>query len=794
MVVLGCWRLVAQWTQHRHWRRRTPVRAFLLLACGALASDIRAAEPPREFTVADSIGMTKLSDPDASDLSHFAPRLKVSADGTKFVAVTYRGNLESGKNEYSLLLFDVDAVRRWLGKRDQEPAPEPRLLATSATSRYRFGGDHAIDQVRWLDAGATVAYIARDQDDVRQAFAVDVSNGQINQLTHHPFDVAMFDASTNRSVVAYAVWTPPDWKERNERGYVVGSQWMQDLGRRDPSDATAEVRYFVQREGNSPVAISVPTGILARTVSVSPDGKLAVLFAQSQDKADQWLQYRAYSAARQASAYQELDRDAFGGVSPRLGHFVLVDTATAMVKPLILAPASLGAVVRALWSSDSSGVVICCSYLPLAGTEGSELARRKEVQAIVEVDVGSGSVRRIMDVPDHVDGKRLLVKHVARLDDDRLEVALGLGESSETRAFERTRTRWRLAPRRGASRSPMLSVHQDLNTPPDLVAAVSEGSPGRRITDLNPAFRRLSMGTAREYQWKDRLGRTFKGGIILPTSYVAGQRYPLVVQASSYPFRSDVFLVDGFGWMTSAFAARALAARGFVVLQMPVAAPIGISLDPKVSGGPWSESGEAPRFTQMLEGAIEALVAEGVVDATRVGLVGFSRTSMHVDHALAFSSHPIAAATIADGLAATPFSQSMVYGLPYPGMLEWEQPSFMGAPFWADGIRLWQERSPFFHLDRIVTPLRIEAYGIGIPAHWDMFALLKRHRRPVEMIHIPSGHHVLVTPRARYTSQQGNVDWFSFWLQGREDPDPAKAAQYERWRYLRAQKEASIKH
>jgi hypothetical protein len=34
-------------------------------------------------------------------------------------------------------------------------------------------------------------------------------------------------------------------------------------------------------------------------------------------------------------------------------------------------------------------------------------------------------------------------------------------------------------------------------------------------------------------------------------------------------------------------------------------------------------------------------------------------------------------------------------------------------------------------------------------------------------------------------SQQGNVDWFCFWLKGEEDPDPTKAEQYARWRELR---------
>jgi len=35
-------------------------------------------------------------------------------------------------------------------------------------------------------------------------------------------------------------------------------------------------------------------------------------------------------------------------------------------------------------------------------------------------------------------------------------------------------------------------------------------------------------------------------------------------------------------------------------------------------------------------------------------------------------------------------------------------------------------------------------------------------------------------------SQGGAVDWYRFWLQGYEDPNPAKAEQYERWRALRS--------
>jgi hypothetical protein len=37
---------------------------------------------------------------------------------------------------------------------------------------------------------------------------------------------------------------------------------------------------------------------------------------------------------------------------------------------------------------------------------------------------------------------------------------------------------------------------------------------------------------------------------------------------------------------------------------------------------------------------------------------------------------------------------------------------------------------------------------------------------------------------------QRNLDWLNFWLQDKEDPDPAKAEQYKRWRELRKLQDA----
>ena len=78
---------------------------------------------------------------------------------------------------------------------------------------------------------------------------------------------------------------------------------------------------------------------------------------------------------------------------------------------------------------------------------------------------------------------------------------------------------------------------------------------------------------------------------------------------------------------------------------------------------------------------------------------------------------------------------------------------------------------------------------------WEMYHLLRHMRKPVELALVPQiehGDHPLQIPNQKRFSQEGTVDWMDFWLNGREDPDPNKKKQYERWYTLRAQQEAVI--
>jgi dipeptidyl aminopeptidase/acylaminoacyl peptidase len=120
--------------------------------------------------------------------------------------------------------------------------------------------------------------------------------------------------------------------------------------------------------------------------------------------------------------------------------------------------------------------------------------------------------------------------------------------------------------------------------------------------------------------------------------------------------------------------------------------------------------------------------------------------------------------------------------------------STIGAKPFGEGLQQWLKRSPIFNLDKVTTPLLVNAGGpFNILYMWQPYAGLRFLHKPVDLIMLNTDEHVLTNPAVRMASQGGTVDWFRFWLQDYEDPDPAKTDQYARWRELRKLQEANVK-
>jgi hypothetical protein len=95
--------------------------------------------------------------------------------------------------------------------------------------------------------------------------------------------------------------------------------------------------------------------------------------------------------------------------------------------------------------------------------------------------------------------------------------------------------------------------------------------------------------------------------------------------------------------------------------------------------------------------------------------------------------------------------------------------------------RLWTHAE----LSNIRAPFLVESHGLEITESGPFAEQLAAPGRPVEILWFGTAPHATITPQHRWRAMTVHGDWFRFWLQNYEDPDPAKESQYARWRKLR---------
>jgi hypothetical protein len=460
-----------------------------------------------------------------------------------------------------------------------------------------------------------------------------------------------------------------------------------------------------------------------------------------------------------------------------------------VVSPLVGAPVGrdLGyslVPTEAFWIDDNRHAVLTNTYLPLgSASEPKERERRRQRPTVTVVDVSTREVQANVELKDalstkqfyHIDGvawdgrKSELTIHY---EGETVDAAVPAAESYAFRSGEWMRTSGE-EHHLGAEFDDdlSLSVRQDLNHPPALWAQVHDSKAESIIWDANPQIEDLKLGKASIYRWRDTKGRAQSAILALPPDYDANQRYPLVIQTHGY--EAAKFFADG--QYTTGSGGRALVAKNIIVLQME-----DTSLRP-------STPQEARDNLAGFESAISHLVSDGTVDRSRVGVIGFSRTSYYVLQALTRRPDLFAAAmTTSPDFGYVLYITWSAGGDLSEGQREVEG-LYGGTPY-GDGLLKWFKSASSFNLHQVAAPLLMTSTEKGeLFQEWETYAGLRRLNKPVDMLWWwkENTPHILVQPAQRYVSQQSAVDWFDFWLNGHEDPDPTKAEQYSRWRKLR---------
>jgi dipeptidyl aminopeptidase/acylaminoacyl peptidase len=775
------------------------------------------ADASQFFTVRDAIEMTTFVDPYPSrQIWPPSNRFKFSPDGHYVAIVTQRGVLDSSEAESTLWVYDVAAIQRFVAKRSGTPPVPKKLARMTAEFNANTEDDPTITNLRWLRNGK-LAFLGQNKSSKRSLYVVAVDTGVVKCLTSAKQDVSQYDVVDD--TVLYVVTVPK--VAQGEKAVVAPAAMigtghsLMSLEFPDDENGTAEktIELWIIRAGKaSPVFdvgskrhLRVPESPFANygsnVLALAPSRHSAVITLPPRRIPKLWESYEPYPSSfgdtiRLKATRPGVQNDDNARVAVQ---YALVNLDTGRVSTLLNAPLGLAmlyyAPAHASWSRDGNKLLLVNTFLPLEGVGESERRLRMKRPCVVVYNVTSHNANCIAPVTqsdEDTRGNQRGVDFYSLIDaswgpDDRTVVLSYYSSANgDDEHFSRSPEIYRFgdsgwvkvsdASQDQLVRKTMialkppiaLSIHEDLNTPEMLYAEDPISLSSARLWNPNPQLESVDLGEASVYRWRDESGRAWVGGLVLPPDYKPGRKYPLVIQTHGFARRRFLAM----GAYTSASAARPLAAKGMIVLQVPD------------SHDGYLTAREPLVHLAGFEAAIDKLAFDGLVDPSRVGIIGFSRTCYYALVALERAPKRFAAATIADGRMYGYMQYLTATDNPGDTMRE-QVANIIGAQPFGEGLKAWLAESPGFNLDKVTAPVRAEAYGrSSLVFNWDIYAGLRMQGKPVDLIFFPEARHVLSKPQERLASEQGNVDWFDFWLQGHEDPDPAKRQQYLRWEAL----------
>jgi hypothetical protein len=692
-----------------------------------------------------------------------------------------RGDIETNTTMMTILSGSLDGTGNVSPLRTVAVLHTTGLGAKDSLVGPWVNSNPIYNRIEWLDAHH-VAFIWSDSQGVNQVVSLDLDSGRITPRTHHSTQVMNFAIGSDGSIL-YTAQAPHDPRssqplldsgfivpERSDfygllRGYLDGTSIL---------DLYWNSNWYLQRSpSEQPLQIKVeghdrnvaPSGVL----KISPDGHYALISASGFEVPKSWSKYRG--------EFQKMMADAISGrntyAARSVASYFVLDMKSLSTRRLWNAPQGIDDVS---WAPDSRRVLIIGTYLPIDGQDESGRAGN----AAAVVDATNGTYERlpiVMARGGHFHG----VWHSQDLVEIRSQRR---DRTSVSRVYFQKNENWGQVADGDDPQGDLgvkFELRQTSTIPPAIYARNQRTGSTQLVLKTNPHLTdRFALGNVQYLTGTLRSGDPWQATVYYPTNYLAGRRYPLVIQSDYGTYPANVFSLYGLrdeGTGPSPIApsvAQLLANRQIMVVEVSVHAR---------DHQPHFDS-EAARNQSAWEAIVAKLYKNGLIDKTRVGISGFSRNGYYIEYALTHSRFPWAAAIAADNYDPSYMAAAIV--------LNWDIQSSdsNGAPPFGRGLERWLKSAPGFNVEKVQSPLMLEAQTGGVPGlswFWEIFSRLEYLRYPVELWAIPDfehGIHNTQNPRQILAVEHRVIDWFEFWLEGYEDPDSNKRAQYSHWERL----------
>ncbi len=289
---------------------------------------------------------------------------------------------------------------------------------------------------------------------------------------------------------------------------------------------------------------------------------------------------------------------------------------------------------------------------------------------------------------------------------------------------------------------------------PDWFVGAGDLRAARQLSNTNPFQTEYAWGKAELVDFKSSTGRALQAALFYPANYDASRKYPMIV----YPYELRSQLVHDYVAPSDRgyYNTNVWTANGYFVLLPDI---VFRARDPGIA------------TLEALEPAVRAITARGIVDSTKVGLVGHSWGGYEA--AFVPTRTHMFAASVA-GAAITNF-------LSFPGAIHWS-PGIAEFDHWETGqgrmeVPPWEDpesylrNSPIAKVHELRTPMLLMFGDADGTVDWhqgiEFYNFARRAgRENVVMLVYPGEDHGLRKKENQIDYHRRINQWFGHWLKG----------------------------
>lgn len=284
------------------------------------------------------------------------------------------------------------------------------------------------------------------------------------------------------------------------------------------------------------------------------------------------------------------------------------------------------------------------------------------------------------------------------------------------------------------------------------VSAVSKFSP-KTLSNMADELKPFRLARREIFEWKSKDGTPIEGVLIKPVDFDPSRRYPLLVVIHGGPVGADrpTFSPDRY------YPVENFVAKGALVLKPNYRGSAGYgenfrSLNVRNLG--------IGDYEDVISG-VDALIAKGIVDRTRVGAMGWSQGG-YISAFITTSSDRFRAVSVGAGI--TDWTTYYVNTDIHPFTRQ-----YLKATPW-DDPEIYKKTSPISYVGKAKTPTLIQ-HGeldkrVPIPNAYELYQALTDRGVPVRMYVYKGFGHGITKPKQQRAVMEHNYEWFSQWIWG----------------------------